>query len=419
MIQRQYDVVIVGAGAAGIGMGVTLRDLGLTNFVLLERHEIGASFLRWPQQMRFISPSFPSNGFGLTDLNAITFTTSPGFTLQQEHPSGAEYAHYLQSVAAHYQLPIETGIDVMSVEPLSTAPTENQRLVASVEAVEEANFQNGHSVERATNSANGHLGKTLQHENPEGFALKTSQGLIMSRFVIWAAGEFQYPNHQLFPGSELCQHNASVRDWSTMEGDEFVIIGGYESGIDAAINLVQLGKRVRVLDDFAPWAAISPDPSLVLSPYTQNRLRACYETGRLELVEDEIEVVEQREGGYWLQLRDGESIKTNVPPILATGFSGSLSLIEDLLEWHPQQHYPLLTPADESVQTPGLFLSGPFVRHGNLIFCFIYKFRQRFAVIANTIGKRLGVDTSPLERYRTFNFYLDDLSCCDNDCVVC
>jgi putative flavoprotein involved in K+ transport len=31
-----YDVVIVGAGAAGIGLGVVLRDLGLENFTILE-----------------------------------------------------------------------------------------------------------------------------------------------------------------------------------------------------------------------------------------------------------------------------------------------------------------------------------------------------------------------------------------------
>ena len=53
---NQFDVIVVGAGAAGVGMGVVLQDLGVTNFTLLERHEVGASFRRWPQEMRFISP---------------------------------------------------------------------------------------------------------------------------------------------------------------------------------------------------------------------------------------------------------------------------------------------------------------------------------------------------------------------------
>ncbi|MCL4860149.1 MAG: NAD(P)-binding domain-containing protein, partial [Caldilineaceae bacterium] len=78
----RYDVVIVGAGAAGVGMGVVLQNLGITNFTLLDRYEVGASFLRWPAEMRFISPSFTSNGFGLLDLNAVTLNTSPAHTLR-------------------------------------------------------------------------------------------------------------------------------------------------------------------------------------------------------------------------------------------------------------------------------------------------------------------------------------------------
>jgi len=82
------DVVIVGAGAAGVGCGVVLKDLGLQNFILLERHEVGASFNRWPAQMRFITPSFPSHGFGLLDLNAVALNTSPALSFRQEHLTG-------------------------------------------------------------------------------------------------------------------------------------------------------------------------------------------------------------------------------------------------------------------------------------------------------------------------------------------
>lgn len=40
------DVVIVGAGAAGVGCGVVLRDLGVERFTILERYTVGASFHR-------------------------------------------------------------------------------------------------------------------------------------------------------------------------------------------------------------------------------------------------------------------------------------------------------------------------------------------------------------------------------------
>ena len=67
--------------------------------------------------------------------------------------------------------------------------------------------------------------------------------------------------------------------------------------------------------------------------------------------------------------------------------------------------------------TKGLFLVGPQVRQDNIIFCFIYKFRQRFAVVANQIARRLRVSTEPLEWYRRHGMYLDDLSCCGDACA--
>lgn len=76
-----------------------------------------------------------------------------------------------------------------------------------------------------------------------------------------------------------------------------------------------------------------------------------------------------------------------------------------------------MSERDESLRAPGFFVVGPQVRHEGVIFCFIYKFRQRFAVVAAAIGERLGLDLAPLEAYRDGGMYLDDLSCCGQDCA--
>jgi thioredoxin reductase len=366
---ESYDVVIVGAGAAGVGMGVVLQELGVANFTMLERHEVGASFLRWPREMRFISPSFPSNGFGLLDLNAVALNTSPAHSLREEHPTGYHYAQYLKAVTGHFALPVQEGIEVYTVR-----------------------------------------------SDGAGFTLYTSHGQLRSRFLIWAAGEFQYPNTDPFDGAEHCIHTANVRSWQALTGAEFTLVGGYESGIDAAVNLVELGKRVRVLDDTAPWEASSPDPSIALSPYTYGRLHRAQSTGCLELIPAGVERVVQENGHFAVRSFAGEQWVSPTPPILATGFAGSLSLLQDLFDWHPERNYALLTENDESTVTPGLFVVGPSVRHGAIILCFIYKFRQRFAVVAKAIGERLDLDTSVLERYRP-QMFLDDLSCCDDTCA--
>lgn len=369
-----YDVIVIGAGAAGVGMGAALRTLGLdaARLLIVDRERVGASFDKWPAEMRFISPSFTSNPFGLVDLNAITPDTSPAYTLRREHPSGAEYAHYLRAVAAHFELPVRDGVTVSSV-----------------------------------NRTSG------------GFVLDTNAGLLYARYVVWAAGEFQHPRLDSVRGGALCLHNSQVRSWKTVAdtGKDFVVIGGYESGIDAAVNLSAQGRNVRVLSGGAPWERGDSDPSVALSPYTHERLRRAMRDGRIDLQAGAHVVEVARDGKrYAVRLDSGDWLSCATRPILATGFNTSARQIDKCFAWR-DDGMPELSDVDESTVTPGLFLSGPSVRQGSHIFCFIYKFRQRFAVVAQTIGTRLGIDTAPLKAYRDAGMFLDDLSCCGSGCA--
>jgi len=371
-VEEPLDVVIVGAGAAGVGCAVVLKKLGITRFKLLERFSVGASFTRWPKEMRFITPSFMSNGFGLLDLNAVALKTSPAYFLKNEHPSGPEYARYLQALVSTLALPVHTGIDVHAIQP----------------------------------DPDGH-----------GFSLETSSGCFRSRFVIWAAGEFQYPRLEGITGAQLCLHVSQVHSWRHLPGKDMLIIGGYESGIDAATHLVALGKRARVIEKSWIWQSEESDPSLTLSPNTQERFREALRSGLLGLIANtRVTRVIRTHSGYAVETECGEWLTTPTPPILATGFTGSLQLISGWLEWNESKQV-VLTDEDESTCVPGLFVVGPYVRHEDAIFCFIYKFRQRFALVANTIAKRLGLDTSLMNYYRENNMLLEKLSCCMDSCI--
>ena len=89
-------------------------------------------------------------------------------------------------------------------------------------------------------------------------------------------------------------------------------------------------------------------------------------------------------------------------------------LVSDLFEKR-EDGYPLLNEQDESTIVRTL-LCGPAVRHDDHIFCFIYKYRQRFAVVAKAIATSMGLPAEGLETYRQWGMYLDDLSCCGGDC---
>jgi thioredoxin reductase len=119
---------------------------------------------------------------------------------------------------------------------------------------------------------------------------------------------------------------------------------------------------------------------------------------------------------YEVNLNDGRRFRTPVAPVLAGGFEGSHAQIKDLFAFR-DDGFPLLTDHDESTVTPGLFLCGAAVRHDNHVFCFIYKYRQRFAVVAKAIASSLGLPAEELENYRNWGMYLDDLSCCGQECT--
>ena len=79
---------------------------------------------------------------------------------------------------------------------------------------------------------------------------------------------------------------------------------------------------------------------------------------------------------------------------------------------------------DESTKVPGVFLVGPSVSHGQLSFCFVYKFRQRFGIVADAICKGLGRDTaSAVAQARATNMYLEmgtpQWECCADACDDC
>ncbi len=367
-----YDVVVVGAGAAGIGMAIVLKDSGIENFVVLDRLFVGASFAAGPAETRFITPSFPTNSIGMLDLNSIAIGVSPAYGLEVEHPTGLDYAEHLQSLVKHYALPIREGVNV--------------KKIAKVD---------------------------------ENFLVKTSRGDFSAKHVIWAAGEFQYPQLHPFEGSEYCRHTATIASYDEIEGDDFIVVGGYESGVDAAYHLSYRDKRVRLFDKECPWKDLSSDPSVALSTYSIERMRDDWFEEFVQLFpETPVDSVIRIAEGYRVTVQDGRTFESKHPPLLAGGFEGSHRLVADLFEQR-SDGFPELTERDESTVIQGIFLCGPAVRHDNHVFCFIYKYRQRFAVVAHAIATSLGLSTERLERYRQWGMYLDDLSCCGEECISC
>ena len=372
-------VLIVGAGPAGLGVSLALRRAGINDHLVVDAREVGASFRAWPRSMSLLTPSFFSNSFGLPDLNSVDPDTSPADFLHTQHPNGKSYARYLRAVVDFFKLNVQTGVEVKRIKQRSS-----------------------------------------------GFIADTSTGEIHTDFIVWAAGQFFYPRDNDFPGAEHAIHSSKVGDWQDLEGDEFTIIGGNESGVDAALNMANNGKFVRLVSRGEPWASAEPDPSLSLSPRTLDRLREILrhpeKAKRLEFVKNTtIKCIEENDGFWTLRDQDDIPIDSTTRPILANGFYNGHGMVSEHFEFDKHGNAIFTEDADESTITPGLFYSGPALVHRNALFCFIYKFRSRFGVIAAEIADRLEMSdiAEKLMPYAEAGFMNTDLACCTNcECAI-
>jgi len=184
------DTVIVGAGQAGLGVSYYLhRDR--RQQVVLERGRIGESWLaqRW-DSFKLNTPNF---------MNAL-----PGFPYKGPDPDGFwrqdELVHYFQQYVEYFQLPVRTGIMVVSVE----------------RAMDESHF----------------IVTTRVDGQEEEF--------VLSRSVVIAAG-IQHtpripPHHSLIPDTITQMHTASYRSAAELPPGAVVVANPLDEQMDPDLH---------------------------------------------------------------------------------------------------------------------------------------------------------------------------------------
>lgn len=89
--------------------------------------------------------------------------------------------------------------------------------------------------------------KPLEQEREEGkslFKLSLSESspcsTIYARYVIYAGGEYGHPYMPPFAvNNKSCLHYSTVEDWGDRAKGSWVVVGGGEAGIDAALTLYE------------------------------------------------------------------------------------------------------------------------------------------------------------------------------------
>ena len=193
-----YDLVIVGAGPAGLAASIAAKGHGLRH-VVLEKGVIVNTILHFPLQMVFFTTP------ELLEIGNLPFVTP------YEKPTRAEALRYYRRVVDTYQLPIELGQTVSSVT------------------------RDGELLTVATTSDDG----------PRTWT---------ARSVVIATGAYDLPNRMDIPGEDLPHVSHYYTEAHAYFRKNVVVVGGANSTADAALEMYRAGVKVTIVHRNEDWA---------------------------------------------------------------------------------------------------------------------------------------------------------------------
>lgn len=206
MTARHVGVLIVGAGIAGLGLGMRLRRAGITDFVVIERSDgVGGT---WHDNVYpGVACDIPSH------LYNFSFRRRPAAGWSRRFATGAEILHYLRECA------------------------EQEGVMPHVRLREEL-------LEARWSSAAKH------------WEVRSSRGQMTVSMLIIAAGRLSDPAIPEVPGREESTlpmvHTSRWRELPELSG-RVALVGTGASAVQVLPHLAERAESVTVFQRHAPW----------------------------------------------------------------------------------------------------------------------------------------------------------------------
>jgi len=265
---EMLDVVIVGAGPAGLAAAIAAKARGLT-YVVIEKGALVNSLLHYPTDMVFFTTP------ELLEIGGLPFT-SP-----HDKPTRQEALRYYRRVVDTYQLDIRFGEKVTGLQRL------------------------GDGMFRVTSDA-GARGESVRHAHS----------------VIMASGAYDYPNLLNIPGEDLPHVSHFYHEPHPYYRRRVVVVGGKNSAADVALELYRAGAEVvlvhrgeRLSDSIKYW--VRPD--------IENRIKEGTITARFN-----TRVVEITPEAVLLEGPDGPAHERADAVLLMTGYRSETALFREV-----------------------------------------------------------------------------------------
>jgi putative flavoprotein involved in K+ transport len=178
-----YDVIIIGAGQAGLSMGYYLKKTNLSFLIFDKGAMIGEVWKKRYDSLKLFTPH--------------KYSSLPGLALegiQNDYPTKDDIAHYLSTYANTFRLPVKLKVAVQGI-----------------------------------------------HKTESGFKISTDQEDFTAKNVVIATGAFQKPHLQEFRGrlsdGVLQLHSSEYKNSKQLRDGTVLVVGGGNSGSQIAVEL--------------------------------------------------------------------------------------------------------------------------------------------------------------------------------------
>lgn len=306
------NAIIIGAGPCGLSAALELQSIGL-NPLLIEKNAIVHSIFQYPTYMHFFSTP------ELLEIGGIPFTTP------NDKPTRREALQYYRDVALRRQLRIHAYESAMSILP----------------------------------KENGLFQLETIHRSGASRSVE-------ARYVVVATGYFDHPNLLGIPGEKLSKVSHFFQEAHPYTGMKVTIIGGSNSAVDAAMELLRVGAEVTMVYRGESYSSS-------IKPWVRPLFEGMVNKGRIRMLfESRVVGIDERSVTIQPIAKGRSSIVLDNDFVLAlTGFRPERTILTNAgVEVNADSTIPTFNPETMETNVHGLYIAGVIAagREANEIF---------------------------------------------------
>jgi thioredoxin reductase (NADPH) len=315
------DIIIVGGGPCGLAAAIAFKEIGL-NPLIIEKGNVVNAIYHYPTHQTFFSTSEK------LEIGDVPFITE------------------------------------------SYKPKRNQALVYYRDVVKRKKLRIN-SFERVSEVL----------KDKEWFQVVTDKQTYQAKFVVIATGYYDHPNYMNVPGEDLPKVSHYFKEAHPYFDKDVCVIGGKNSSVDAALELVKAGARVTVL-----YRGKEYSPSI--KPWILPEFESLVRNGEItmEFNSDIIEITEEQ---VRYKKNGMETSISNDFVFAMTGYRPDHQFLKKIgIRIDQETGRPYVNPESMETNIDGIYIAGVIAAGNNANEIFIENGRFHGELIAKSIREK-------------------------------